>query len=383
MFIPLARPYFNFKEFSAINEALMSGWVAQGPMVQKFERELARRVDAKFAVATSSCTAALHIALVALGIGPGDEVIIPSFSFVATANAVEHCGASPVFADIAIDDYNLDASYVLSAITPKTKAVLAVHQAGLPADMESLLGLARRYDLILIEDGACALGAVYKGKPIGSFGGPCCFSFHPRKIITTGEGGAVVTNDFTLAEDLRRLRDHGLNHMADGSESLSVLGYNYRLTDIQGAIGFEQLKKLDYLLERRQEIAIRYGEMLASNPFIITPRSAAGLLHAYQSYIILLSQDSPIERDQLLGYLHLKGIAAKKAMSAIHMEPYYLRRYGQKSLPNAEYASSNGICLPIHPFLSEEEQIFIVETIASALGEKIGSLRLTMAAGVD
>lgn len=351
----------------------MSGWVAQGPMVEKFEDELARRVGAKFAVATSSCTAALHIALLALGIGPGDEVIVPSFSFVATANSIEYCGAKPVFADISIEDYNLDPRSAQKAITAKTKAVMVVHQAGLPADMEAILGIARKHGLIVLQDGACALGALYKGRRIGSFGGPCCFSFHPRKIITTGEGGMVATNDDSLADKLRSLRDHGLSQAADGGQTLSVLGYNYRLTDIQGSIGVQQLKKLDYLLGKRRQIASRYDEMLSSNPFIITPRCPPDVLHTYQSYIISLVKGSPITRDELLESLRRTGIAAKKAMGAIHKEPYYVRRYGRKKLSNAELAASNAICLPIHPFISEEEQIFVAAAISRAFGAEISS----------
>jgi perosamine synthetase len=263
--IPITRPHLAGGEAEAVAETIASGWLSQGPRVKAFEDAFAERVGAAHAVATTSCTTALALALHAVGVGPGDEVIVPSHSFIATANAVWHCGAEPVFADIDARTYNLDANAAERAITERTKAIMPVHQVGLPADMDAFLSLAERHRLALVEDAACAIGAEYRGRPIGSLETLACFSLHPRKVITTGEGGMITLQDEALAERLRRLRAHGMS-MSDLArhsatevtfESYPERGFNYRMTDMQAALGLCQLDALDWILQRRRELAER------------------------------------------------------------------------------------------------------------------------------
>jgi dTDP-4-amino-4,6-dideoxygalactose transaminase len=288
--IPLSRPEFDSAEAQAVADVLASGWVSQGPRVARFEALFAERVGAKFGVATTSCTTALHLALHLAGVGPGDEVICPSYSFIATANAVLYAGATPVFADIEPDTWNLDPDDALGRMTPRTKAVLPVHQVGLAADLDRFEPFAAR-GIAIVEDAACAIGSLYRGRPIGSHGHITCFSFHPRKTISVGEGGMLMTDDPAVADAARSLRSHGASisdrarHDAGGMvfEEYRELGYNYRMTDIQAAIGIAQLGKLDRLLVRRKEIARAYDAAFASAAAIQVPARPAYAEHAYQS----------------------------------------------------------------------------------------------------
>ena len=281
MEVPFARPWFGGGEVEAVAEVMASGWLTQGPRVEEFEQAFAQRVGAPDAVATTSCTTALHLALYASGVGPGDEVIVPSLSFIATANAVWHCGATPVFADIDPTTYNLDPAAVERKLTPRTKAVMPVHQVGLPADMDSFLDLADRHDLVLVEDAACAVGALHRGRPIGSLGPLACFSFHPRKVITCGEGGMIAVHDADTAERLRRLRQHSMDQSALTRhaardvivERYPERGWNMRMTDLQAAVGLCQLDALDTVLEERRRLAERYTASLAGHA---VGRGAAG-----------------------------------------------------------------------------------------------------------
>ncbi len=276
MQIPITRPHLTGGEGEAVAEAVASGWISQGPRVRAFEQAFAERVGAADAVATTSCTTALQLALYVSGVGPGDEVIVPSLSFIATANAVWHCGARPVFADIDPLTYNLDPACAERAITPKTKAIMPVHQVGLPADMDRFFEIAERHEVALVEDAACAIGATYKDRPIGSLGSLACFSLHPRKVITTGEGGMITVDDPAVAERLRRLRAHGMDmsdlarHSANDVvfEAYPERGWNSRMTDMQAALGLCQLAALEEILERRQLVAERYTAALASIPHL-------------------------------------------------------------------------------------------------------------------
>src|SRR3954465_6681479 len=279
MEVPFTRPYFRGGEGDAVAETIASGWVSQGPKVREFEAAFAERVGAPEAVATTNCTTALQLALYVLGVGPGDEVIVPSLSFIATANAVWQNGATPVFADIDPRTYNLDPVAVERAITPRTKAIMPVHQLGLPADMDPLLALAEAHGLAIVEDAACAIGARYKGRPIGSLGPLACFSLHPRKVITTGEGGMIKVQDPEVAARLRQLRQHAMDvsdvarHAARDVviESYPERGWNHRMTDMQAAVGLCQLELLDEILGQRQRLAERYTAAVDGIPYLTAP----------------------------------------------------------------------------------------------------------------
>ena len=294
MQVPFARPYLPGGEATALAEVIASGWVSQGPRVQAFEQEFAERVGAPEAIAVTNCTSALHLALFACGVAAGDEVIVPSTSFIATANAVWQCGATPVFADIDPRTYNLDPAATERAISERTKAIMPVHQLGLPADMEAFIDLAERYGVTVVEDAACAIGATYRGAPIGSHGSMACFSLHPRKVITTGEGGMITLHDPELAKRMRQLRQHAMDvsdlarHSAKDVvvESYPERGFNVRMTDMQAAMGLCQLEVLDEILDRRRRLAERYNELLAGFPGLETPYDPPYAVRTWQSYCV-------------------------------------------------------------------------------------------------
>ena len=376
MSIPLTRPVLGEAEERAVLEVLRSGWLVQGPKVAELERVVAGLVGARHAVATSNCTTALHLALILHGIGAGDEVIVPSFTFIATANAVTYTGATPVFADIDPSTYNLDPDAVNAAITPRTKAIMPVHQIGLAADMDRLHAIARQHGTVLIEDAAPALGATYRGRPVGGLGNTACFSFHPRKAVTTGEGGMITADDGALAERARLLRAHGMSvsdlarHQARRViiEEYQDIGYNYRMSDVHAAIGIEQLKRLPSILAQRCELAERYTAAFRDLEGVQLPFSSGETPHTYQSYMIQLRAGAGSTRERLMDELLAAGIPTRRGVMAIHREPVYRKRCGSVSLPVTETAAATTVLIPLYAGMTDGEQEYVIDHVRRALG---------------
>jgi perosamine synthetase len=373
--VPLTRPFFGPEEERAVLKVVRSAWVSQGPRVAEFEKSFAEFVGAKHAVAVSSCTTALHLAMVALGISAGDEVICPSLSFIASANCMAYVGATPIFVDIERETYNMDPSRIEEAITPRTRAILVVHQVGLPADLNEILAIARKHNLVVIEDAACAAGSEYEGSRIGRpLGALACFSFHPRKILTTGEGGMITTQDPELANRLRRLRQHAMSvsdlarHQANDIviESYDEVGYNFRMTDMQAALGLVQLGRMNDFLARRRALAARYSSKLAKLGWLIPPAEPAECRHNFQSYMVRLQPGSPISRNTLMRELLARGIATRRGVMAIHHEPPYRNSKWDDRLPETNSAADETFILPLFHQMSQEEQDYVVECIESA-----------------
>jgi dTDP-4-amino-4,6-dideoxygalactose transaminase len=373
--IPITRPCVGVEEADAARDVVLSGWLTQGDRVAEFERAVASRAGTHSAVAVSSCTTALHLALVALGVGPGDEVICPSMSFIATANAIRHAGATPVFADIDPLTWNLDPRAAEAAITPRTRALLVVHQIGMPADLDQFLAVGVRHGIPVVEDAACAIGSRYKGRPIGGDGVMACFSFHPRKVVTTGEGGAVTTNDPHLAGQVRLLRQHGMSvpdtvrHASTRVifEEYVCVGYNYRMTDLQAAVGLEQLKKLDGIVARRRELAFRYTEALADHPWLRPPLVPEYAEPNFQSYAVQLTPKAPMSRNEVMQRLLGRGIATRRGIMLSHREPPYARDR-HADLRHSEAASLNSLLLPLYPQMTAREQGHVVEALFALVG---------------
>lgn len=374
--IPISRPLVDEAEADAAAAAVRSGWLSQGLRVQQFERAVAEYVGAQHAVATSNCTSALHLALVVAGVGPGHEVICPSFSFIATANAIRHAGAMPVFVDIDPYSYNIDPTLIERAITPRTKAIIPVDQVGLAAAIPTIRETARRHGLVVVEDAAPALGGTIGGQRIGSLSHFTCFSFHPRKSITTGEGGMITTDDGDAAERLRRLRSHAAStsdlwrHQSGTTEfeEYHELGYNCRMTDVQAAIGVVQMGKLTSILRERRRLAERYSAVLSGDERIQTPYEPPTHHHTYQSYCIRLRTDGRVSRASIMSELAEQGIATRKGVMSTHLEPYYRAFTPHVSLPITETASAETLLLPLYAGLADAEQDAVVGALQRALG---------------
>ena len=376
----LTFPKFDEEEIQLLRQCLDSRWVTQGPLTERFEALVGARHEIAHSLATTSCTAALHMSTTALGLGPGDEVIVPAFTWVTSAHCAEYVGASVRFAEVEAETFNLDPEAYEAAITPITKAVVVVHLFGLSAKMEEILAIAKRHGHFVIEDAACAIGTNYDSKPVGGLGDLGCFSFHPRKIITTGEGGMVVTNSEGLADRVRSLRNHGstgfLNPLPVASRpynmaSFDVLGYNLRLSDIQAAVGIAQMAKLDVLLVERQQLAKKYNELLGAIEEIVLPKVPEKCGHTYQSYVIRILKGGMRKRNEIMDALDAKKIQTRPGTHAVHRLGYYQAKYNLKAsdFSVASLCEDTTITLPLFPGMTPKDQ----ELVASSLIEAIDS----------
>ncbi len=370
----VARPWIGDEESAAVAAVLASGWVAQGPKVAEFERRFAERVGAEHAVALSSCTAALHLALVVAGIGPGDEVVVPSFSFIATTNAVAYVGATPRFADVDAATGNLTPATIAPVLTPATRAVVLVHQGGVPADVAAVRRLCEPLGIVVVEDAACAAGSVYRDRPVGADATLATWSFHPRKLITTGEGGMLTTDDPELAARARRLREHAMSISAADrhrsvlppAEQYLEVGFNYRMTDLQAAVGIVQLGRLDAIVARRREIVERYSATLAGVRGLRLLADPPWGRANFQSFWVELLPGFPLDREGLLAQLARRGISARRGIMAAHLQPPYLHT-PRCPLPVTERLAANTLVLPVHHELTAEEQQRVVSALVTAV----------------
>lgn len=373
--IPVAKPSFDVEEERLACEVIRSGWVTQGPKVVEFEKIVAGYVGARESVAVTSATVALSLSLHALGIGAGDEVIVPSLSFIATANAVIHAGATPVFVDIDPATLNIDPDLIGAAVTDRTRAVMPVDQLGIPCDMDRVNEIAARHGLRVIEDAACAIGSRYKGQRVGSAADLACFSFHPRKIVVTGEGGMITTNDTTLAERLRLLRHQGMSvsdlerHGSDRViiEHYPVIGFNFRLSDILAAVGIAQMGRVDAFLAGRRAIGARYDAALSGIDGVEPIRLAEDIEWNYQSYIARLPGADTLIRNGLLDEMQRRGVSTRRGLMAIHREPCYAGARISGSLEHTDAATDQTFVLPMYNDLSEADQCFVTDQLREAV----------------
>lgn len=390
MNIPIVRTSLTEAEINSVLEPLRSGWLVQGPKVREFEEKWSAFTGAEHSIAVTSCTTGLHLSLAALGIQPGDEVIVPAFTWISTANVVEHLGGTVVFCDIDLDTFNIDPAKIEAKITAKTKAILPVHLFGLAADMQAINNIAKQHDLWVVEDAACGFGSRYQGKHVGSLGDAGCFSFHPRKAITTGEGGMITTQSAELANKLRRLRDHGAA-MSDLQRHLGAkpylladhpdAGYNQRMTDLQAALGSAQMDRAAAIITERQRLAARYDQASSDLDWLQTPTKRQGDTHGYQSYPCLFQPERAkaaaqsantaeiksinAARNSWMEQLQQQGISTRPATHAVHMLAYYRQKYQMEpeSFPNAFVANDCSISLPLFHGMTDAEQDFVIDRI--------------------
>lgn len=381
--VPIARTSLTEEEIQSVLSPLRSGWLVQGPKVREFEEKWSEFTGARHSIAVTSCTTALHLSLAALGFGPGDEAIVPAFTWIATANVVEHLGGKVVFCDINLDTFNLDVNDAARKITPRTKAILPVHLFGLSADMDPVMALARKHGLWVVEDAACGFGSTYQGRHVGTLGDTGCFSFHPRKAVTTGEGGMITTQSDALAEKLRRLRDHGAamtdlqRHMGARPYLLADhpdAGYNQRMTDLQAALGAAQMDRAQTIIDERRRLAAVYDFAFAKLSWLKTPAHSAGYGHGYQSYPCLFQPEPLVPgsiervnklRNEWMDRLQQAGISTRPATHAVHMLSFYREKYSlvPTDFPNARAANDCSISLPLFHGMTEVEQQHVIRNV--------------------
>lgn len=381
MTVPLMQPWLGAEEAEAAADAVRSGWLAQGPRVAAFENALADRVGADQGVAVSSGTTALHLGLLLLGVGPGDEVIVPSLSYIATASVVTYVGATPVFADVELRTQNITGETVADVITPRTRAVIPVHQAGIPADIGSIRSVLRGTGIEILEDGACGLGARFGEREIGSHSDLVAVSFHPRKVITTGEGGMLLLSGDRAAERAeraRRLREHGVSASAwarhnDGDpprEEFPEVGFNFRMSDVQAAVGLVQLGRLDRIVARRRELAARYRQLLGDVPGLLMAGDPEDGETNYQSFWVLLPLDFPVGRDQLLAEMTAAGVSCRRGIMAAHREKAF-SHLPPAELPNTETLSNRSLILPLFHAMTDGDQVAVTNVLRRHAGASL------------
>ena len=373
--INVMQPWIGPEEAAAVTEVLASGWVAQGPKVAEFEQAFASAQQTTHAVAVSSCTTALHLSLLVAGIGPGDDVVVPSFSFIATTNAVVYVGARPVFADVDARTGNLTGETVEQALTDRTRAVIVVDQGGVPVDLDEIRTLCDPRGIVVVEDAACGAGSTYQGRPVGAGADIAAWSFHPRKLVTTGEGGMLTTSRQDWADRARLLREHAMSVSAAERhtsvlappEEYTEVGFNYRMTDLQAAVGLVQLGRLPEMVRRRREIAAGYAKHIAEIPGLRAVTDPPWGTSNFQSYWVEVEPSFPLDRDGLLAHLARHDVSARRGIMAAHRQPAY-RDHDRPALPVTERLTDRTLILPVFHQLSESEQARVVEALRSAAG---------------